>query len=141
MKLCFKCNIFQSLENFYKHSDISDGYLNKCKECSKQHTRKYRFENDSVREYDRIRYYCDYDRKENIKNTTLNWINNNPAARKAHNKLNHAVRMGYIIKQPCKICGSTYRIHGHHNDYSKPLDIEWFCAKHHQRFHINVKQE
>lgn len=114
---------------------MSDGHLNKCKDCTKKDAIKHRMENDSVRDHDRQRYYENPDRRLSIRNHTLNWINKNPEARKAHNILNHAVAAGKIIKQPCKVCGDTYRIHGHHNDYSKPLEVEWFCAKHHQRFH------
>lgn len=35
-KKCFKCGIEQPLENYYKHSQMSDGRLNKCKNCNKK---------------------------------------------------------------------------------------------------------
>jgi excisionase family DNA binding protein len=39
-----------------------------------------------------------------------------------------------LIPEPCIICGET-KVHAHHNDYSDPLNITWFCRKHHYDFH------
>lgn len=35
--------------------------------------------------------------------------------------------------QPCEKCGSTTKVHRHHDDYSKPLEVRWLCHEHHKQ--------
>lgn len=50
-------------------------------------------------------------------------------------ELNSAIQKGLIKRKPCEKCGTTERVHGHHEDYSKPLDVVWLCIKHHATRH------
>ena len=63
MKECFKCNQTKQLSDFYKHPLTKDGYLNKCKECTKVDTRaNYSKNREYYREYDLKRGRLDIER-------------------------------------------------------------------------------
>jgi len=56
----------------------------------------------------------------------------------ARNVLRNAVRNGKIIRFACSVCGNP-KTHAHHEDYSKPLEVIFLCAKHHKQLHENTK--
>ena len=35
-KTCFKCGIEKGIDDFYRHPQMSDGHVNKCKDCNKK---------------------------------------------------------------------------------------------------------
>lgn len=41
---------------------------------------------------------------------------------------------GLLIKQPCVICGEI-KAEKHHEDYSKPLAVDWICRPCHLEYH------
>jgi hypothetical protein len=49
-----------------------------------------------------------------------------------------AIRNGQLVKGPCSVCGATERVEGHHEDYSKPLEVVWLCKLHHRRRHAEI---
>jgi len=54
---------------------------------------------------------------------------------------NNALRSGLIVKRPCEVCGTTKRVEGHHDDYTKQLEIRWLCSKHHAEHHRLTDKE
>lgn len=132
-KQCFKCGASLPASEFYRHHRMADGYLGKCKSCTRRDVRTHRALSPRPREYDRLRSQS-LSRKAASKKNVAAWREANPKAYKAQNKLNNAVRDGKIKRWPCEICGEE-RSHAHHKDYSKPLDVIWLCARHHHKAH------
>lgn len=55
---------------------------------------------------------------------------------KARIKVRLAIQKGILIKpKECSVCGEIKPIQGHHDDYSKPLDVIWFCTRCHSLEH------
>lgn len=52
----------------------------------------------------------------------------------ARNALYAAIKNGKIRRQPCEVCGDP-KVHGHHDDYSKRLEVRWLCSVHHAQVH------
>lgn len=49
-----------------------------------------------------------------------------------------AIRQGLIVRQPCERCGDE-NSQAHHEDYSKPLEVNWLCRTHHWCRHAEMK--
>jgi hypothetical protein len=45
-----------------------------------------------------------------------------------------AIRAGKLVRQPCEGCGAP-DVQAHHEDYSRPFDVKWFCRGCHAALH------
>jgi hypothetical protein len=65
-----------------------------------------------------------------------NWKKKNPQKAGAHSLVLWAVKTG-VLNRPdkCEECGKSGKIQGHHEDYTKPLEIKWLCKFCHSRKH------
>ena len=140
MKRCFKCGVTKELSDFYKHKKMSDGHLNKCKDCAKEDVRKNREKRvEYYREYDQWRYAVLGIRKDQRAEYLKEYRAKNKDAYLAHTMVGNAVRDGKL-KKPCNCsdCGNftpSRKLHAHHNDYSVPLEVVWLCAACHAKEH------
>lgn len=50
--------------------------------------------------------------------------------KEAYRVYHRALRQGELTRKPCEVCGNP-KTHGHHEDYSKPLEVRWLCETHH----------
>ena len=139
MKTCFKCLCVKPLDQFYKHAQMGDGHLNKCKGCAKDDVKKHRQENwQAVRAYDRLRASQPH-RVAKAKEIQARWRAQHPDRRAAQAQVQYALRKGVIQRTPCMVCGD--KAESHHPDYSRPLDVVWLCPAHHKQAHALVANE
>ena len=138
-KKCFKCHTEKPLTEFYKHAQMGDGHLNKCKECTKNDANKHRSENlDKIRAYDRERGKLAH---RIAQRTEVNraWRAEDTRRRKAHSAVSQAIRNGTLQRIPCIRCGEVKSL-AHHEDYDKPLDVMWLCQPCHKQRHKELKE-
>jgi len=147
LKTCFKCGIFKSRTEFYRHPRMADGLLGKCKECTKADVQaNYREHIDQYKEYERgrgmathrvearARYESTPRGKMAIRRSSLSFIAHNPLKHAAHILVGNAIRGGRLQRHPCEVCG-VEKAQAHHDDYGKPLDVRWLCTTHHAEWH------
>lgn len=139
-KECFKCKAVKPLTEFYKHSMMADGYLNKCKECAKNDASKHRNQNlEKIRAYDRQRGKI----AERVKATaeiTRAWRAEDKRRTLCHSAVANAIRSGDLVRLPCIRCGAEKSV-AHHEDYDKPLQVMWLCQPCHKQRHKEMKEE
>lgn len=150
-KRCFKCNEVKPRSEFYCHPQMSDGLLGKCKDCARRDVRENRIKrSEHYSEYERRRAITEERRRrskeyqqnhpDKIAQYTRRYRANNPEKVRAHSRVGDAKRRGELSPEPCRECGSTKSIHAHHEDYSRPLDVEWLCAACHAAEHRPTRQ-
>lgn len=134
-KTCFKCGEEKPLDEFYRHPQMGDGHLNKCKDCTKKDVRHHRLDNpEKVRAYDRARSRLPHRVSQRRELYEREW-DRHPDRMKARNAVSNAVRDGKLEKRPCAFCEATEGLEAHHHDYTKPLEVTWLCRPCHRRFH------
>lgn len=159
-KKCICCGIEKDISEYYSHSQMADGHLNKCKECCKKQNKDNREKHlEYYREYDRNRpnkkerakkvsEYKNRLRKEDpekfdsiFHKARKNYRKNHHDKYLANSKLQHALDTGKVVRpNKCSMCGIDCIPQGHHYDYSKPLDVIWLCAKCHSKVHVELRR-
>jgi hypothetical protein len=152
-KVCKVCLKRKPKDRFYTQPRNSDGLAGKCKDCQKEAVKIARVLNaEHYKEYDKRRAnrpdrvvareaYAKTEQGRAVHTrATETYVLLNPEKRKAHNAVNNALRDGKLQKGTCEVCGSE-KVHAHHDDYSKPLEVRWFCSAHHQHHHQQEKKK
>ena len=145
---CKSCNTTKPMSEYYESN------RSKCKECVRTRVRRNRASNLAYyRAYDAKRFQDDPNRrimndryqsstagKASVRRAKANYRERHPEKRRAHVILGNAVRDGRIEKpKECSDCGKApqrrHHLQGHHDDYSKPLEVVWLCVACHRDRH------
>jgi hypothetical protein len=133
-KECFRCHVTKPLGDFYAHPMMADGHLGKCKTCTKADTRaRYTTKREEIRAYDAKRARDPGKREIRAARLRLH-RKRHPDKNAARAAVAHALRTGALVRLPCEVCGSGTS-EAHHDDYSRPLTVTWFCFRHHREHH------
>jgi hypothetical protein len=145
-KACTQCGVKKEPAEFANSSRTKSGKKSRCKACKKIYNKEYHarpevvarakkyyinpVNNDRIKKrakkYSQLPSTREAHRVYDKKNKALH-----PEKRRARDAVNNALRSGKLVRLPCKKCGATYKIEAHHWDYSKPLDVLWYCTEHH----------
>ena len=157
MKVCTKCKQELPLSDFYIERR-SNKPKSHCKKCGinatilwqRENKEKYNFkcrafhkkqiELNDEEYYKKLRLICQKSRnnnKEKLSEYTKNYKKSNREKYRAQNTLYAAIQKCIIVKPKyCELCGRERRLMGHHEDYSKPLEVVWTCSPcHHTKLH------
>lgn len=132
-KLCNICKETKEAKDFHKRKASLDGLAHRCKACQSIYDKKRA--NAPHRVQMRKEYAVSASGKIAASRAKKRWAEKNAVKRAANIIVGNAIRDGRLIKLPCEICGNDL-VHGHHDDYSKPLDVRWLCPPHHKQWHI-----
>lgn len=127
MRECTKCHKEKDISEFIKRKRGRDGITPYCKDCYKEH---YEPSRD---------YFNAYNKTENGKRIKSEYQKRYRAKANARKAVAYAIAAGRLVKEPCAFCGTDEKIEAHHSDYSKPLDVVWYCQQHHARLHKELK--
>jgi hypothetical protein len=116
-RVCCRCKVEKALEEFPNNRSEVLGKHYECRPC---------FNEDCRASYQKRRV----DKQAVARAYRLN----HPDKYLAHSLLKRAVKRGTLTRQPCQVCGDP-KTDGHHEDYTKPLEVQWLCRKHHAARH------
>lgn len=146
MKRCIGCGETKPITDFY-WDNRDRRHRSRCKACHNEQAKTARdarqaagLERERKREYRRARPEVHREtskryRVANAEKIAAYATQRDPEKQRARRAAKYAVETGQLEREACEDCGTTENIHGHHEDYSKPLEVTWLCSMCHGKRH------
>jgi hypothetical protein len=134
MKTCGSCGETKPLDAFNKNRTTRDGRQSMCRPCIYKYNREWRRRNPEKHWAAQVRW-----RQTSQAHREAKKRQKRTAAHRARRAVGQAVAAGRIVKPDrCEDCLSetpSALLHGHHEDYTRRLDVIWLCAECHVARH------
>jgi hypothetical protein len=138
MKKCCLCKELKPLDLFNADKTRHDGVQRRCKTCQLAANRLWARRNPEVRRAALKRQYSNEVARIGHRSTKTS----QREKKAAHGAISRAIKAGVLTRPTeCNRCQSTkFPIHGHHDDYSKPLSVIWLCSPCHGDEHAALRR-
>lgn len=128
LRRCCRCGIVKWLSEFRRHRANVGGHVPWCKGCTQPDKPL------TARGQMQERAYASLPQARQLHTAAaMRYQRAYPERTAANKALRYAVRTGRVNKPDrCSECGLEGKTHGHHDDYRKPLEVVWLCARCHR---------
>lgn len=131
---CSKCKAIKPLAEFHRNKEGRLGRRSMCKLCDRAYARRWNDQNrDRVRG---VRHSWQSRNRDKMAEYETVYSRRNPLKRKVKSAVQGALRAGRLIRPSTREqCQKECVPHAHHQNYAKPLDVQWLCVSCHERLH------
>lgn len=140
LKRCSKCGEEKPTSGFYRHPETKDGLNSWCKDCTASRWQDWRARHPNYKQTrtpeQRHRWAQAEYRRDPTKKTRecQRRRKENPLAYAARTAVGNALQSGRLVRpSACSACGKPCKPDGHHEDYTKPLEVVWVCKSCHYK--------
>ncbi len=156
-KTCKRCGETKPLSEYHKQAKSNDGHQLYCKPCNNGASRAWAkrnpdavkvihnrsYANNSVSRRETASRCRSAEKSREYRKNNRDKINKTQREHRAltrqkqnaYRLVNAATKSGDIVNpDQCEMCDSV-SILAHHEDYSKPLEVNWLCAPCHGKVH------
>ena len=132
---CSKCKEMKLLKHFTKNRSRLLGHNPYCRQCQAVYTLAYRKTKKGKMALDLA--YKKWAQSQTGRRTrhriNRKYLDMYPERCRARSAVKQATINGTLVRpKSCSNCGIDGKVHAHHEDYDKPLDVVWLCPSCHK---------